>query len=91
MALQAYARRTGAVFGEQKALLGEQEMCSASRTQQTTPTTDFGPLLGEQKSVFGEQSVVPSKRWLNLGLSEKEPDFDENLRRRRAEQEINNP
>ena len=89
MALQAYARRAEEVFGEQKASLGEQKRCSASRTRQTTPTTDFGPLLGEQKAVFGEQHADPRKRWPNLGSSEKEPDFDENLRRRRTGQRIN--
>ena len=84
-----YARRTGVVLGEQNPLLGEQDLCSAYRSQQTASTADFGPLLGEQKGVFGEQSAIPSKRVLKLGLSEKEPDSDENLMGGRSGQEIN--
>ena len=58
------------------------------QTTPGAPTLDSQPLLGEQRDVFGEQHVVPSKRKLNLGLSEKEPDSDENLRRYRSGQEI---
>ena len=72
MALQSSARRTEAVLGELKHLLGEQNTFSAYRSRQTTSTTDFWPLLGEQKGVFGEQRVIPSKRVLELELSEKE-------------------
>ena len=67
------------MLGEQKHLLGEQNPCSAYRSRQTTTTTDSWPLLGEQKGVFGEQPVIPSKRVLKLGLSERELDSDENL------------
>ena len=67
------------MLGVQRNLLGEQDPCSAYRSQQTMPTTDCWPLLGEQKGMFGEHHMIPSKRVLKLGLSERELDSDENL------------
>ena len=72
------ARRTGTMLSVPRSLLGEQDPCSAYRSQQTTPMTDFWPLLGEQKGVFGEQHMILSKRVLILRLSERELGSDEN-------------
>ena len=69
-------------------LFGEHGLCSASRTRQEAPTTIFALLLGGQADVLGERHAIPSKRVLNLGLSEKELDSDENLRRDRSDQEV---
>ena len=81
-AYMGLARRAEVLFGELKA-------CSAYRSQQTTPTTDFWPLLGEQVGVFGEQHAVPSPSVRKRLWRKKEPDSDENLMEDSSDREIN--